>query len=299
MTAAVSTPLPFNPSPKRYVGVTPAIGLTVALALHALVFTLAGHLPTGKPAREPDKPTVITLTLLPPEREAAAPAREPERPPAPRPAILPLDELAVAPPPQAPPRPASAAAPPAPSAEEWAFAGRYTLKNSKAYRYTWGQQVRSMMGTAVEGPDQGMVRFRVEIAPDGSLARLETLWSTSAVAERLARQAIISLPRWPAPPTGRPLIFEKTILFTPFASDGPPLYKHDCEPDPPAFRNPYAWDGKTVREPTPVAPPNEPQDPQALADCLEQLPKDSIDAESARDQRVMDRWGWSSNKLGR
>ena len=58
-------------------------------------------------------------------------------------------------------------------------------------------------------------------------------------------------------------------------------------------------DGKTVREPTPVAPPNEPQDPQALADCLEQLPKDSIDAERARDQRVMDRWGWSSNKLGR
>jgi hypothetical protein len=35
-----------------------------------------------------------------------------------------------------------------------------------------------MMGTAIEGPDQGVVRFRVEIAPDGSLARLETLWTT-------------------------------------------------------------------------------------------------------------------------
>ncbi|WP_204313935.1 hypothetical protein, partial [Raoultella planticola] len=67
-----------------------------------------------------------------------------------------------------------------------------------------------MMGTAVEGPDQGMVRFRVEIAPDGSLAKLDTLWSTSPVAERLARQAIATMPRWPATPTGKPLVFEKT-----------------------------------------------------------------------------------------
>jgi hypothetical protein len=49
-----------------------------------------------------------------------------------------------------------------------------------------------------------MVRFRVEIAPDGSLARLETLWSTSDTAERLARQAIASMPQWPATPTGSP-----------------------------------------------------------------------------------------------
>jgi hypothetical protein len=39
-------------------------------------------------------------------------------------------------------------APPPPSAEDWAFATKYSLKNSKAYRYMWGQQVRSMMGTA-------------------------------------------------------------------------------------------------------------------------------------------------------
>ena len=34
--------------------------------------------------------------------------------------------------------PASLAAPPAPTAQEWAFAAKYTLKNSKGYRYTWG-----------------------------------------------------------------------------------------------------------------------------------------------------------------
>jgi len=39
-------------------------------------------------------------------------------------------------------------------------------------------------------------------------------------------------------------------------------------------------------------------DPQALEDCLKQLPKDSIEAESARDQRVMDRWGWSHRQPG-
>ena len=71
--------------------------------------------------------------------------------------------------------PASMAAPPAPSAEEWAIASKYTLKNSKRYRYNWGQQVRSMRGTAIEGPDQGVVRFRIEIAHDGTLKSLTTL----------------------------------------------------------------------------------------------------------------------------
>ena len=56
-------------------------------------------------------------------------------------------------------QPASMEAPSAPTAEEWSFASKYTLKNSKGYRHSFGQQVRSMMGTAVEGPDQGQVRF--------------------------------------------------------------------------------------------------------------------------------------------
>jgi hypothetical protein len=122
----------------------------------------------------------------------------------PRPALtVPADPLPDVQPAARPP--ATQAAPAATTAEAWAFAGRHALKNNKAYRYTWGWQVRSMMGAAVEGTDQGLVRFRVEIAPDG---------------------------------------------------------------------------------------------PQALADCLEQLPPDSIEAEMAQDRRLMERRGWGSNKLG-
>ena len=285
-----------------YVGTGPVVGLAVSVSLHALLFVLAGgYLSKRTPDRPADAPTVVQLRLLPPpeavrsEPVAAAPAPEPPTIPT---QTISAPEVVLTPPPDLPGQPASMAAPPAPTAEEWAFAGPYTLKNSKAYRYTWGQQVRSMMGTAVEGPDQGMVRFRVEIGPDGSLAGLETLWSTSAVAERLARQAIERMPRWPATPTGQPLIFEKTISFTPFASDGPPLYKDDCLPDPPAFTNPFAWDGKSAREPAPIKTVEKP-DPQALADCLKQLPQDSIEAETARDQRLMDQWGWGASKLGR
>ena len=140
--------------------------------------------------------------------------------------------------------------------------------------------------------DQGVVRFRVEITPDGSLAKLETLWTTSAVAEQLARRAIETMPPLPATPTGKPLIFEKTISFTPYANDGPPSYRDDCIPDPPAFRNPFAWDGKSPQ--MRAAPPKaEKLDPQAMEECLRQLPRDSIEAETARDQRAMERWGWS------
>ena len=153
-----------------------------------------------------------------------------------------------------------------------------------------------MMGTAVEGPDQGMVRLRVEIAPDGRLSRLETLWSTSAVAERLARHAIATMPPLPPTPTGKPLIFEKTISFTPYASDGPPVYKDDCRPDPPAFRNRYSWNG-TSHNPLDEPEPTAPLDPQALEECLKQLPKDSLEAEAAHDQRWLEQW--RSPYLGR
>ena len=72
------------------------------------------------------------------------------------------------------------------------------------------------------------------------------------------------MPPLPPTPTGKPLIFDKTISFSPFANDGPPLYRDDCLPEPPVFRNPFAWDGKlpqVVASPTPTAP----MDPQALA----------------------------------
>lgn len=187
------------------------------------------------------------------------------------------------------------AAPAPPTAEEWAFASRYTLKNSKGYRHSWGQQVRSLMGTAVEGPDQGMVRFSIEIAPDGRLVRLDTLWSTSKVAEKLAREAIHRMPPLPPTPTGQPLVFERTISFTPYATDGPPLYQDDCLPEPVAFQNAFAWDGVSARTRAETPPPA-PPDPEAIAECLRQLPPDSIDATLARDQRLMDQWGWSRTK---
>ncbi|MBN8490478.1 MAG: energy transducer TonB [Burkholderiales bacterium] len=288
--------------------VQPVVGLALSLALHALVFTLAFK-PFGALTVKPNPPAheqrATVLVIRPPEPEKSAPEPAPAAPraegsalprtPNPAPEVFALVEPGA---PVAPHELASLAAPPAPTAAEWAFASTYKLKNSKAYRYTWGQQVRSMMGTAVEGPDQGMVRFRIEIAPDGSLTRLDTLWSTSAVAERLARQAINSMPQWPPTPTGKPLVFEKTISFSPFASDGPPLYKDDCLPDPPVFSNPFAWDGTSARTPVQAKPPDKP-DPQALEDCIKQLPQDSIEAESARDQRVMDQWGWGSSSVRR
>ena len=191
-------------------------------------------------------------------------------------------------------QPASLATPSAPTAEEWAFASKYTLKNSKGYRHSFGQQVRSMMGTAVEGPDQGQVRFRIEIAPSGSVTKVETLWKTSDKAEQLARKAITSMPALPPTPTGKSLIFEITISFTPFASNDAPVYRDDCLPDTPAFGNPFAWDGKSPQEIKKSKPAEKPS-PEALAECLKQLPQDSIDGITAEAQRQFDIW--SSGKL--
>ncbi len=190
--------------------------------------------------------------------------------------------------------PATQDAPAAPTAEEWAFASTYTLKNSKGYRHTWGKQVRSMMGTAVEGPDQGQVRFRIEIAPSGTIINVETLWKTSDKAEELARVAIKSMPPLPPTPTGKSLIFEKTISFSPFANDDSPIYSNDCLPDPPVFNNPFAWDGKSPQK-IKKSKPAEQLSPEALAECLKQLPQDSIEGVIAHDQRQLEQWG--SSKL--
>jgi TonB family protein len=270
--------------------------LLLTLALHTGVWLLASgygfqHV---SPAQAPEPvEKIVYLQLIPPPRQPLP--EPPSTPPTPK-TTTDMPVVRPAPLPSAQSPRANMAAPPPPTAEEWAFAAQYTNKNSKGYRYSWGQQVRSMMGTAVEGPDQGMVRFRIEIAPDGRLTQLQTLWTTSTKAEQLARQAIQNMPPLPPTPTGKPLIFDRTISFSPFANDGPPIYRDDCLHDPPVFRNPFAWDGKSpqvVAAPTPTAPLN----PQALADCLRQLPKDSIEAESASDQRLMDQWG--SQKTGR
>jgi TonB family protein len=186
---------------------------------------------------------------------------------------------------------ATMGAPPAPTAEEWQLASTYTLKNSKRYRYNWGQQVRSMMGTAVEGVRQGLVRFRIEIAPDGKLAKAEVLWSTSELVEKLALQAIRSMPPLPPTPTGKPLVFEKTIAFLPFETGWPPIYKNDCLPDPPSFQNPFAWNGASPQRAPQAGAENAPSRSAApQAECPDAGP-DSIEAEEKDMERQFKEWG--------
>ena len=276
------------------------LAVVMAVALHALALVWAGQglfrFTTPPPAPKAKEGPLFIQVVPPPKPLPLAPPPPTAQAPKPAPALqAPTDPALAALPAQQPP--ASMPAPPAPTAAEWAFAATYTLKNSKAYRHNWGQQVRSLMGTAVEGPNQGLVRFRVEIAPDGKLTQLDTLWTTSPVAEQLARKAMAQMPPLPPTPNGKPLVFEKTISFSPFAADDPPLYKDDCLPDPPSFSNPFAWQGgapPALRVETRAA---EPLSPQELEECLKQLPQDSIEAESASDRRQLEQWG--SSKLGR
>jgi len=182
------------------------------------------------------------------------------------------------------------AAPAAPTAEEWQQAATYTLKNSKRYRHTWGQQVRSMMGTAVEGPDQGQVRFRITINPNGTLAQTEELWSTSAKASALARKAIQNMPPLPPTPNGKPLIFEQTISFLPYETGWPPSYKYDCLPDPPRFKNPFAWDGTSPQQPSAPAPEREERSP----DCHPSDVEATFEEEDSELKRQVERNRWGS-----
>lgn len=260
------------------------------------------------PEVAPPKQQVIRLELVvipsqhkediaPPERpdQSSSGTSAANRVPAPAAVLLSPQESVAASPVEDRPR-AFMDAPPAPTAQEWAMAATYTLKNSKRYRHNWGQQVRSMMGTAHDGPDQGAVRFRIEIAPNGKLAQLDTLWTTSATAEQRARAAVLQMPPLPPTPNGKPLIFEKTIVFDAFTADAPPLYKNDCEPEPLQHGNRFVWDG---RSPQVVAEQavTEKLDPAAYAECLKQLPQDSIEAEAASDERQLKQWG--SSTLGR
>ncbi len=248
----------------------------------------AGGLFMPGPVQQPFEPPTLDAEFIelppppPPQR-----AQEPEREPPP-----PRDEPRPEQPSEPPPvtTPASLAAPPAPSAEDWQLASTYTLKNSKRYRNAWGQQVRSMMGTAVEGPDQGQVRFRITINPDGTLAQVEELWSTSEKASELARKAIQGMPPLPPTPTGQPLVFEKTISFLPYETGWPPSYKYDCLPDPPQFKNPFAWDGASGEQPYKPTPAREERDP----DCHPSEVEATFEEEETELKRQMERnrWGW-------
>ena len=265
------------------------VALALSLGIHAGLLVL-GPFQAPPPPSAVQEPLQVDLTLAP------EPPVKPDRPATPvppgvetqRPVRVP--DAPTSPVPEK--TPATMAAPPAPTAEEWALAATYTLKNSKRYRYNWGQQVRSMMGTAVEGERQGLVRFRIEIAPDGTLARADVLWSTSELVEALALQAIRAMPPLPATPTGKPLVFEKTIAFLPFETGWPPIYKYDCEPDPPTFKNPFAWNGSSPRPVTRAHPENAspPDGAAAGGECPDAGP-DSIEAEEKDMERQFKEWG--------
>ncbi len=275
-----------------------AFALAVALHLVAAWLLVPAFNRTPPERTPPREPVVVSMVVIQPAKPPPEPPAK-VAPPAPRPPPPSRQppRPAVSPAPPAPqPGSATMDAPPAPSAQEWAAAATYTLKNSKRYRHTWGQQVRSMMGTAHEGPDQGAVRFRIEIAPGGALARLDTLWSTSAMVEQRARAAVRAMPPLPPTPNGKPLIFEKTIVFDAFTAEAPPLYKNDCEPDPVQHGNRFVWDGRSTQVVAEQAVADK-LDPVAYAECLKQLPQDSIEAEAASDERQQKQW--ASPTLGR
>lgn len=145
-----------------------------------------------------------------------------------------------------------------------------------------------MMGTAVEGPDQGVVRFRIEIAPDGKIVKVEELWSTSETASKLAWKAIQNLPPLPPTPTGKPLIFEQTISFLPYETGWPPSYKLDCLPEPLPFDNPFAWDGSS---PANVEKRREHRPPPPDG-CPPDSTEETIEEEENSFKRQMDQWRW-------
>lgn len=223
------------------------------------------------PPSEPQKVQAPRLPKPPKSPKLVRPQAMPEAP------LAPLQEKV----------PASMSAPPAPTAEEWQLASSYTLRNSKRYRYAWGQQVRSMMGTAVEGPGQGQVRFRIEIAPDGTIASVKELWSTSDAASKLAWKVIQNLPPLPPTPTGKPLVFDHTISFLSYETGWPPSYQLDCLPEPEPFKNPFAWDGSSAhkvvrREHRPPPPKGCPPDSTAP----------TIEEEEHEMKRQTDQWRW-------
>lgn len=285
------------------------LALALSLGVHAGLLALLGvQTPPHPPSAVPE-PLQASLMVAPvqemsPARIEKAASRSADHSAKPRPqhailttpVVAEMERVHVADSASPPPTPekalATMPAPPAPTAEEWQLASTYTLKNSKRYRYNWGQQVRSMMGTAVEGLQQGLVRFRIEIAPDGKLAKVEVLWSTSEIAEKLALQAIRSLPPLPPTPTGKPLVFEKTIAFVPFETGWPPIYKYDCLPDPLSFSNPFAWNGSSPQRTAQVHPENatssDSADPQT--ECPDAGP-DSIEAEEKDMERQFEEWG--------
>ena len=117
------------------------LAIFLSVALHALVISLASNNQvrlTHKPAMPEAEETIAFLEVLPPSQEKnfSEPVQQ---------TLITKQVFSAAPAipvpqdgPVAERQPASQAAPPAPTAQEWAFAAKYTLKNSKGYRYIWG-----------------------------------------------------------------------------------------------------------------------------------------------------------------
>jgi hypothetical protein len=270
---------------------TALFALSVSVLVHGGLM-LFGAFPSVQPL-VPEPLPAVTVRLLPPEPSPPPPLSPSLRRSAQYRSVQykQRPSTTVAPTPVvSPPVPASLAAPQPPSAEEWQRAATYTLKNSKRYRHAWGKQVRSMMGTAVEGPDQGLVRFRITLNPDGSIAHIEELWSTSSKASELAWKAIRALPPLPPTPGKTPLVFEQTIALMPYETGWPPSYKYDCLPDPPVFKNRFAWNGASPQQPAPPESEREERSP----DCHPSDVEATFEEEDAELQRQIER-----NRYGR
>lgn len=260
------------------------IPVILSLAFHASLLQSW----RGEKSMSPAPEELLQIRLMAePEMRVLPPELQKAKPPKP---VRPLSLQAEPDTPTTPPQekvPASMPAPPAPTAEEWQLASTYTLRNSKRYRYAWGQQVRSMMGTAVEGPGQGQVRFRIEVAPDGTISNVKELWSTSDTASKLARKVIQNLPPMPPTPTGKPLVFDHTISFLSYETGWPPSYQLDCLPEPEPFKNPFVWDGSSSLKAAPRKhrpPPPEGCPPDSTAPTIEE--------EEHEMKRQTDQWRW-------
>ena len=255
------------------------VALVLSLGIHAgLVVIKRASAPPALP-----EPLQVRILVAAPVQEKSKPVQS-IQPRKTRVAVVPPQSTIPTTPIDPPADLVTPAAPPAPTAEDWALASTYTLRNSKRYRHNWGQLVRSMMGPATEGAAQGQVRFRIEIAPDGKVAKVEELWSTSEQASRLARQAIQNLPALPPTPTGEPLIFERTISFLPFETGWPPSYKLDCVPEPERFNNPYAA-GRASGQRS--------HRPPIPEDCVIDSTAETIEQEEQEFKRQMDQWRWA------
>lgn len=256
------------------------IALVVSVLVHGSVL-LSEKLPWFKPLPPQQTALDVQIELPPPPPPPSPPQKNKRKPPPTENKVLPAEEPSPA------PAPAYLDAPAPPSAEEWQLASTYTPRNGKRYRNAWGKQVRSMMGRAVAGPDQGQVRFRITINPDGSLAQIEELWSTSKKASELAMQAIRNMPPLPPTPDKKPLVFEQTISFLPYETGWPPSYTLDCLPEPEGFKNPYAWNGASppkVEDRKHRPPPPEGCPPDSTAETIEE--------EEQSFNRQMDQWRW-------